>query len=70
MKKVCKKCGENKALEDYNDTVGINKRGDCKSCESAYTKAYYLRNRDHILLQGSIREKRIREELKELKLKN
>ena len=53
MKKQCKACGESKPLSAYNPhrTTKDNLQGTCKVCQSAYNKAYYLKN------QKELREK-------------
>jgi hypothetical protein len=56
--KQCTKCKETKPLEDYNDTVILTKRGDCKTCESEYTKAYYLANKEKIRANERVRRNR------------
>lgn len=56
--KQCIKCKKTKPLTEYNDTVILTKRGDCKSCESEYTKAYYLANKQRIRENERIRRKR------------
>jgi hypothetical protein len=56
--KQCTKCKKTKPLEDYNDTVILTKRGDCKTCESNYTKAYYLANKEQIRANERVRRNR------------
>jgi hypothetical protein len=56
--KVCTKCKEDKPLTEYNDTVILSKRGDCKTCEADYTKAYYIANKQRIRDNERIRRGR------------
>lgn len=47
--KVCKKCGDEQELSEYNVTFNVlkdgtivtNRRSDCKTCQQKYRKLYY-----------------------------
>lgn len=58
MRKICTKCSKNKELVDYSRTVNGNKRGDCKSCEADYHKAYYLINKETMMNNQKLRNAR------------
>ena len=55
MQKTCSKCGEDKDIDKYNDTIILTKRSDCKTCQSNYTKAYYLANKARIRANENLR---------------
>lgn len=52
--KTCKKCGETKALTEFTKAPtnldGV--KGQCKSCDSAYSKLHYEINRERRLVQS------------------
>lgn len=58
MSKECTKCHNIKELEEYSLTVNGNKRGDCKTCEAIYNKAYYLINKETMLNNQKFRRAR------------
>ena len=66
--KQCTKCKKVKPLEDYNDTVILTKRGDCKSCEHKYTQTYYLANKQRIRDNEKVRRSRAKRNLNKQKL--
>lgn len=46
---ICRKCQKDKPLEEFNDDQHLNKRKDCKLCQSKYNAAYYKKNRQKVL---------------------
>jgi hypothetical protein len=56
--KACKKCNAVKPLTEFNDTVILTKRSDCKTCQSAYTTAYYFANKQRIRNNAKLRRNR------------
>jgi len=56
--KICTKCGESKTLDMYSITATFVKRGDCKSCQAEYHKAYYLVNKEQMMLNQKFRNAR------------
>jgi hypothetical protein len=66
MNRVCKKCGEEKPLEEFagSKACAFGKRHICKKCQNAYHSArpgkqeyfkdYYLKNKDKILAQRKV----------------
>ena len=61
MTKTCTKCGESKDLDQFSDTVILTKRGDCKTCEGEYTRAYYFANKQKIRENERLRRRRKKE---------
>ena len=58
---ICKKCKEDKEIEEYNDTANLSKdgkfvkRSDCKSCQKKYRNLYYIYNKERELYNQRIR---------------
>jgi hypothetical protein len=57
MNRVCKKCGEEKPLEEFSSSKAcgtLGKRHTCKKCHTANSKKWYASNRDTVLAKRKI----------------
>lgn len=63
--KICIKCKKEKPLIEYNDTVVLSLRGDCKACEGIYNKVYYSANKDQIKANEKLRKERAKKNKKQ-----
>lgn len=61
LTKPCTKCGEVKALEEFNRRADSKDghRSTCKSCESAHNREKYAANRDRIVAKVYERRQRL-----------
>jgi hypothetical protein len=52
--KICKKCGELKSVENFNKRSSSKDgfRFECKICQKKYSKVYYSKNRESILISS------------------
>jgi hypothetical protein len=51
MELYCSKCNKIKSFLEFNHTNGIidKRKGYCKECHRAYSRAHYLKNRERVL---------------------
>lgn len=66
--KICTRCKQPKELADFNFKIKSKNiySPHCKACSRAYIKNHYQKNRQYYLNKAKIRNKAIREEIRNL----